>query len=175
MYGNTMGTLQLQVRVGSGPWTPIWSRTGDQGKAWRTQYLNVNAYKSSNTTFRFRATTGTSYRSDMDVDNFRIINGLIIIDPPFDPLDPRIESDPLSDVVADPFLNVFPNPFNDQINIETNIEGLTNYRVTNLQGQVIQEDNLQTNQIMLNDLVPGVYFIMVYNGEEQHVRKIVKQ
>ncbi len=34
MYGNTMGTLNLYMMVNGNRGSPIWSRSGDQGKNW---------------------------------------------------------------------------------------------------------------------------------------------
>ncbi|BDS12423.1 trypsin-like peptidase domain-containing protein [Aureispira anguillae] len=168
MYGSTMGTLQLQISVNSGStWTTIWTRTGDQGNSWKYAYVNLNAYTSNtNVRLRFVGTTGSSYRSDMAIDAFGIHQGLII--------SPPVESI-ADDLAAEPFLTVSPNPFNSIVNINTNIEGLTNYRLINIQGQTVKEGLFQSNSIELGDLNKGVYFLALYNEEEQIVRKVIKQ
>ena len=172
MYGSSMGTLQLQVSVNnSSLWTTIWSRSGDQGNSWLSAYVSLSNYSSySNVRLRFVGTTGTSFTGDMALDAFGIQQGLIIIDPPFDN---PIESNP-DEVAAEPFLTVAPNPFNNFITITTNIEGLNNYRLMNVQGQTIKEGLLQSNKIEFGDLNRGVYFLSLYNEEEQLVRKIIK-
>lgn len=173
MYGSTMGRLQLQVSVNnSALWTTIWSQSGDQGNSWKSAYVSLASYSSySNVRLRFVGTTGSSFTGDMAIDAFAVQQGLIIIDPP---LDNPIESNP-DEVAAEPFLHVAPNPFNSFININTNIEGLTNYRLMNVQGQTIKEGLLQSNRIEFGDLNRGVYFLSLYNDEEQLVRKVIKQ
>lgn len=169
MYGSTMGTLQLQISLNnSSTWTTIWTQTGDKGNSWKSAYVNLNAYASStNARLRFVGTTGTSFRSDMAIDAFGVRQGLIIIDPP-------VEST-LDDLSGEPFLTVSPNPFNSFVNINTNIEGLTNYRLINIQGQTVKDGLYQGNSIELGDLNKGVYFLTLYNEEEQIVRKVIKQ
>lgn len=73
------------------------------------------------------------------------------------------------------FLNVSPNPFTDQLQIQTNIEGLTNYTLVNLQGQIVKTGTLQNKTVVLNDLNRGVYFITFANDKKQLVRKVIKQ
>lgn len=164
MYGaSNMGTLRLQVSTNGGSsWTTIWSRTGNQGNSWLYASVSLSSYRSSNVRFRFNGTTGTTWQGDMAVDYFRIANAESA----------AVET---ASVEAGAFLEVFPNPFNNYLNISTDLQGQRNYRLTNLQGQVILEGSLQDNQIELPQVAPGVYFITVYNNEEQLVRKIVKQ
>jgi V8-like Glu-specific endopeptidase len=169
MYGATMGALQLQISVNNSAfWTTIWTQKGDQGDSWKYAYVNLNAYSTStNVRLRFVGTTGTSFQSDMAIDAFSVRQGLIIINPP-------IESN-TEDLAAEPFLTVAPNPFNNVININTNIEGLTNYRLINIQGQIVKEGLYQRTSIELGDINKGIYFLTLYNEEEQIVRKVIKQ
>lgn len=73
------------------------------------------------------------------------------------------------------FLNVSPNPFTDRLQIQTNIEGLSNYTLVNLQGQIVKTGNLQNKTVVLDDLSRGVYFITFANDRKQLVRKVIKQ
>ncbi len=176
MYGATMGTLQLQVNINNSPfWSTIWTKTGDLGNTWNFAYVSLASYSSyTNVKLRFVGTTGTSFTSDMAIDAFSVNQGLIAV--PDDPFftENAAESSP-DDVAVEPFLTVSPNPFNDFLNINTNIEGLTNYRLLNVQGQVVKEGLLQRNHIQLNGINRGVYFLTLYNEEEQLVRKVIKQ
>lgn len=173
MYGSTMGTLQLQVSVNNSSfWSTIWTKTGDQGNSWKTAYINLSSYASNtNVRFRFVGTTGSSYRSDMAIDAFGVRQGLII-SPQLDPVESEANVD---DVTVEPFLTVSPNPFNSFINIRTNIEGLTDYRLINVQGQTVKEGSFRGNTIDLGDINRGVYFLTIYNDHEQIVRKVIKQ
>jgi len=71
MYGSTMGTLRVQVSTNNGStWNTLWTRTGNQGNSWQTANVNLNSYTSqSNLKIRFNGTTGTSYTSDMAIDD----------------------------------------------------------------------------------------------------------
>lgn len=73
------------------------------------------------------------------------------------------------------FLNVSPNPFTDRLQIQTNIEGLTNYTLVNLQGQIVKTGSIQDKTVVLDDLSRGVYFITFANDKKQLVRKVIKQ
>ncbi|CAA6803727.1 MAG: Serine protease [uncultured Aureispira sp.] len=73
------------------------------------------------------------------------------------------------------FLSVSPNPFTDRLQIQTNIEGLTDYTLVNLQGQIIKTGNIQNKTVVLDDLSRGVYFITFANDKKQLVRKVIKQ
>lgn len=163
MYGaSNMGTLRLQVSVNNGGWTTIWSRTGNQGNSWQYASVSLNSYKGSNVKLRFNGTTGTTWQGDMAVDYFRIAGTESA----------AVETATLEDAS---FLEVFPNPFSHYLNISTNLQGQQGYRLMNIQGQVIQEGTVTDHQIALPQVAPGVYFIAVYNDEEQLVRKIIKQ
>ncbi len=86
----------------------------------------------------------------------------------------RQESDQL-DLDGAPFLHVSPNPVVDVLSISTNRIQLGQFRITNIQGQVVKEGQLMGNIIELSDLNRGVYFVTFYNDEEQVVRKLIKQ
>jgi V8-like Glu-specific endopeptidase len=73
------------------------------------------------------------------------------------------------------FLNVSPNPFTDRLQIQTNIEGLTNYTLVNLQGQIVKTGSINNKTVVLDDLSRGVYFITFANDKKQLVRKVIKQ
>ncbi|MEM9824417.1 MAG: zinc-dependent metalloprotease family protein, partial [Bacteroidota bacterium] len=47
LYGNTMGTLNVQVSTDVGAtWTTIWEETGDQGDKWRTAYVPLGNFEN---------------------------------------------------------------------------------------------------------------------------------
>ncbi|MGH1337916.1 MAG: trypsin-like peptidase domain-containing protein [Aureispira sp.] len=162
MYGsNNMGDLKLQVSTGAG-WTTIWSKVGNQGNSWQLASVNINSYTSSSSvSFRFLGTTGTTWQGDMAIDAFAITGAP--------------EAATVETVDAAPFLTVGPNPFQTHLNVATNMEGLQQYRLVNIQGQVVQEGLLQGNSIEVGNIARGVYFITFYKEEEQIVRKLIKQ
>ncbi len=75
MYGATMGTLSLQARVGTGSWSSVWSLSGNQGNSWNSQNVDLSSYAGVEVQLRFVGTTGSSYTSDMTVDNLELTTG----------------------------------------------------------------------------------------------------
>ncbi|MBI18066.1 MAG: hypothetical protein CMK60_10385, partial [Proteobacteria bacterium] len=75
MYGTGMGTLALEAsQTGyAGPWTKVLSLSGDQGNSWRVYTIDLSAYAGqTNVMLRFSAKTGSSYTSDISIDNIKI-------------------------------------------------------------------------------------------------------
>ena len=76
MYGATMGDLYFEVLNGQGAWVTLWSMSGQQqtanAEAWREAIVDVSMYQTDTTKFRFRGQTGTSYTSDMCIDDFKL-------------------------------------------------------------------------------------------------------
>ncbi len=70
MTGTSVGTLLFDVSTNSGgSWTTLWSRTGDQGTAWQSTSVDLSSYNGQNLNLRFHGTTGSSWSSDLCVDN----------------------------------------------------------------------------------------------------------
>ena len=70
MYGATMGSLTLEVSAnGGGNWDNLWSASGNQGDTWHTEKIDLDGYAGTPILLRFNGVTGTSYTSDMAVDN----------------------------------------------------------------------------------------------------------
>lgn len=73
MFGAAMGTLEFQVNSSSNSnWTTVWSESGNQGDQWLEAVVDLSAYAGTVTKMRFRGTAGTSFTSDMAVDDFGI-------------------------------------------------------------------------------------------------------
>ena len=69
MYGTAMGTLNLEVSEDCVSWTTVWSLFGNQGNAWYEANVDLSAYAYTKIKMRFRGVTGSSYTSDMSVDD----------------------------------------------------------------------------------------------------------
>jgi hypothetical protein len=73
--------------------------------------------------------------------------------------------------------SVFPNPASDYLNIAINRLTAQRVQVTNMNGQLMQEawlDN-NNNQLRINNLNPGIYFIQVIDEQGQtHTQRFVK-
>ena len=79
MYGSDINNLRAEVSTNAGStWTQIFARSGNQGNNWFSQSIDVSAYRTASTQFRFTVTTGTSgsgWSSDIALDNVRVGNG----------------------------------------------------------------------------------------------------
>ncbi len=73
MYGAAgMGALNLQARVGSGSWSTIWTRSGNQGNAWLTGTVDLNSYNGSTVELRFVGTTTSTWQGDIAIDDISL-------------------------------------------------------------------------------------------------------
>jgi hypothetical protein len=73
MYGGAMGSLSVEVSTdGGGSWsTSLWSLSGDQGDVWSEAIVSLSAYTGSTSLIaRFVGTSGTSFTSDIGIDDF---------------------------------------------------------------------------------------------------------
>ncbi|MHC4660576.1 MAG: RCC1 domain-containing protein, partial [Planctomycetota bacterium] len=71
MYGTAMGTLSLELWNGSA-WETVWSKSGDQTDSWFFENINLNSYAGEGRKIRFHCVTGTSFTSDMCLDNVSV-------------------------------------------------------------------------------------------------------
>ncbi|MBK7870731.1 MAG: hypothetical protein IPJ74_08605 [Saprospiraceae bacterium] len=72
-----MGSLRLEVSTdGGSSWNSIWSRAGDVGDDnWYPVNVDLNSYGGQIIKLRFYAKTGTSFRSDMAIDDLWLTVG----------------------------------------------------------------------------------------------------
>ncbi|EAY31575.1 M14 family zinc carboxypeptidase [Microscilla marina] len=73
MYGSNMGTLEVLVSTNDGAtYTTIWNKSGQVGNAWDNAIVDLSAYAGSVIKLQFKGKTGSSWRSDLAIDNVRI-------------------------------------------------------------------------------------------------------
>lgn len=78
MYGSTMGSLDIDVSINDqATWTNVFSLSGDQGNQWFTQSIDFDAYVGHEVIIRITGRTGTSYTSDITIDNIRMTAGCV--------------------------------------------------------------------------------------------------
>lgn len=71
MEGTSMGKLILETSTDGGiSWSNVWSVSGSQGSAWKS--ASVNLPSSSGLSIRFRGTTGSSWSSDIAIDQVTV-------------------------------------------------------------------------------------------------------
>ena len=69
-YGG-MGALELEQTTDGASWTAIWVKWGDQGNSWQEAAVDVGSFVRQ---VRFVGTTGTSYNSDIAIDDVTIMS-----------------------------------------------------------------------------------------------------
>ena len=93
MYGTSMGTMSVEVSTdGGATWgSPIWTQSGDKGDVWLEANINLDAYANDSIHLRVTGVTGSSFTSDMAVDDFTFFDllpndaGIARIDSPGTP------------------------------------------------------------------------------------------
>jgi Zn-dependent metalloprotease len=72
----TMGSIALEASSDDGSsWTSVWSESAHQGTAWQTQSVDLAAYLGGSVQLRFNRLTGTTWQSDVAIDNTRLTAG----------------------------------------------------------------------------------------------------
>ncbi len=75
MNGTNMGSLEVLISNNDGSsYASIWSRSGSQGDQWNQVSLDISAYAGSVIQLRFKGTTGNGFRSDIAIDDLKIIS-----------------------------------------------------------------------------------------------------
>ncbi|MBT7144865.1 MAG: hypothetical protein HN894_16195, partial [Bacteroidetes bacterium] len=74
MYGSTMGSLTVYISTNGGSsYTQLWYKSGDQGNSWQEATIDLSSYSgSSNVCLRFKGETGSSYYSDIAIDDISV-------------------------------------------------------------------------------------------------------
>ncbi|CAL2055186.1 trypsin-like peptidase domain-containing protein [Tenacibaculum sp. 190524A05c] len=76
MYGTAVGSLRLEASTNGTTWTSLWSDSGNKGNQWNAETVNLSAYLGqSQLRLRFVGTTGTSWSSDIAIDNLALTSG----------------------------------------------------------------------------------------------------
>lgn len=73
MYGSNTGSLEVMVSTNDGAtYTSVWNKSGEIGNVWNTASVDLTAYAGSVIRLQFKGKTGSSWRSDLAIDNVRI-------------------------------------------------------------------------------------------------------
>lgn len=76
MYGTNIGTLTLQLSTdGGSAWSTVWTLSGNQGNQWNQVSVDLDAYSGQSIALRFVGTTGSSWRSDIAIDDLALTTG----------------------------------------------------------------------------------------------------
>ncbi len=73
--------------------------------------------------------------------------------------------------------SLYPNPVTGILNIETDYLGMKNIRIVDSQGRIVKTKNMHTTSLQLdcNDLLPGLYFVLIGDESDNIKFKFVKQ
>ncbi|HNP32517.1 MAG TPA: T9SS type A sorting domain-containing protein [Flavobacterium sp.] len=73
-------------------------------------------------------------------------------------------------------LVIYPNPVCDILQIQTSKNTIiTGFKMTDILGKVIIEQNQNSNTINVENLTQGVYILNAYSGEKKYAAKFVKE
>ena len=76
MFGTSLGSLTLEASTDGANWSSIWNESGNQGNQWNDVSVNLSAYLGQNEVrLRFVGTTGSSWSSDIAIDNISLSSG----------------------------------------------------------------------------------------------------
>ncbi|WP_159439385.1 trypsin-like peptidase domain-containing protein [Tenacibaculum agarivorans] len=76
MFGTSVGSLTLQASTNGTSWTTIWSDSGNKGNQWNDESVSLASYVGqSQVRLRFVGTTGSSWSSDIAIDNLALTSG----------------------------------------------------------------------------------------------------
>ena len=170
MYGSNMGTLSIQASTDGGTsWSPnLYSISGDQGNSWKEANVNVNTYAGNSTVlFRITGATGSSWQSDIAIDDFTVNAGSGEIAENEENTTSVEDQASSTEVGAE----LYPNPANEVIILKTT--GLTNtvrYEILDMVGHQIKNISSSvvgdgTYEINVNNLSTGTYIMRIESDE----------
>ena len=79
----------------------------------------------------------------------------------------------ISDIKSEEFW-ISPNPCHDYISLHANLKGHSVILIRNTLGKILLQSSFDNENISIDWLPSGVYFISIINNEKQFLRKIVK-
>lgn len=165
MFGSNTGELHLDILTDSGEVldviTPlIGQQQTAQTDAYLLQKVNLSSYYGQSIKIRFRAIRGTNWDGDIAIDDIRVYANLLSTD-----------KNELSAI------KIYPNPVSNMVlNIKsrTFLAGLS-YEVANIVGQIVLEGTLAENQIKVNNLTSGTYFLILKHEDTKTIKRFVIQ
>lgn len=178
MFGTGMGTLRLEYSLNnSNNWNLLSIRTGDQGNLWEIMSITASALSGqSNVRFRLRGTTGSTFRSDIAVDYFRISNyGSNKTD------DQGQDNSFISSLEAAGFAPAaYPNPFHGELALRLEAQDSpVNVSIFSLEGKRVYNQTFATDgndlAIESSNLPAGTYLLKATCDGVSETIRIVKQ
>lgn len=76
LNGANMGSLSVDVLEGGNLISDVFTISGDQGDSWKQQNVNLSAFLGNSVQLIFRGVSGSSYTSDMALDDIEVTGTL---------------------------------------------------------------------------------------------------
>jgi hypothetical protein len=73
MYGGSMGTLRLEASTDGSTWSTLFEEIGTDEDLWKSPQVDLSAYAGAYVQLKFSGTTGSSWASDMAIDEILIV------------------------------------------------------------------------------------------------------
>ncbi|MBL4593284.1 MAG: S8 family serine peptidase [Flavobacteriales bacterium] len=164
MNGATMGTLFLDV-YSNGSWTNNVSIiNGNQGSNWLVNSVSLTPYIGNIINLRFRGLTGSSFTSDIAIDDINIS----------DPLDVNELSNSLN-------FSIYPNPSTGLYNYTYIGNSELSVELFDVNGKVIYSKNISADSSTKNGVMDirsyanGIYMMVLTSGSDRITKKIIKR
>ncbi|MEL7121321.1 MAG: PKD domain-containing protein, partial [Bacteroidota bacterium] len=174
MYGSNMGTLTVQISNDDGAnWTDLWQESGNKGNQWLSANLNLDSYAGGTIQVRFVGLTGSSFRSDMAIDNINL----------------TASSARLANAEVKPgkenkeTYRVYPNPTRNNLLLEmtsANYGPLT-IIITDIMGRELIRQKLEQNpgfnsyNIDVSGFDAGTYILIALDDEKRVIERFIKK
>jgi len=69
MHGNSIGELRVQVQEAGGPLAAVFTKSGDQGNAWKPATIDLSGYRGRKVQVMFDASRGHAWQGDIAIDS----------------------------------------------------------------------------------------------------------
>jgi hypothetical protein len=75
MFGTSQGTMNVYISTNAGTsWTNVFTVSGNQGNQWLRGVVDLSGYVGQTVRFRFEGLIGSSFTSDMAIDDVQVID-----------------------------------------------------------------------------------------------------
>ncbi|MCH2196465.1 immunoglobulin-like domain-containing protein [Kordia sp.] len=176
MFGaNDMGTISLEISNDNAlSWTTIWTESGNKGNQWLNVNLDISQYVGGSVQLRFNRVTGGTWQADVAIDKVELKTTVAARQETVTTKDTK-EDTSIVDASNATTLTIFPNPVRGNVlNIKLDRGTVKSYKIINLYGQAVASGTTG-NQIKVNKLPSGVYFIEIFDGHSTLSKKFIKQ
>ena len=178
MYGQTMGSLSIQVHNGTFWTNYIWQKEGDQGNSWHQASIDLSAFQNDIIRIRIIGQTGNGQQSDIAIDDIWIKSATSST-ANFKENEPRQYQQKISFETTEESINLFPNPAKESVWLEFFEGEIAERKVTLIDaiGNRLRSYTSfdTTMELNVDDLLPGVYFLRVEKeGEkEPQIKRLI--